>query len=248
MATPSLSTASHRPIQQRGGATVLDKPPFLARYPWVGYLLFIVCGIAYTVLAWQVISDAPFTRREAVLEKQIFDWAHTQSTPLVLLMRFLSAYGRDGVALIVLGLTIGWGRRKARRELQMLFFGVLAGELWFQLLGSLVNRPRPQFKDPFENLIGAGFPSGHATTNLLLGWLILYLLLPHIRSPLRRGLLIFAVIVTVLAISFSRLFLGLHYPSDILGGYALALAWGGLIYTLIDRAFWKRQERKSLRA
>jgi membrane-associated phospholipid phosphatase len=221
---------------------LLAQPPYLARHPEVGLLIFLVCGAIYGLISWQVLSHGPLTQWDAPLAKAIFDWAKKQPAPLVFYMRFFSAYGRDGVALIALLLTIGWVRRKARRELWMLFFGVLGGELWFQVLGNLVNRPRPSFKDPFEKLIGAGFPSGHAVTNVLLGWMALYLLWPHIQSGARRFWLTAAVIFVVVSVLFSRMFLGLHYLTDIVAGIFLGFAWGGLVYTITDLHFFRRQK------
>ncbi len=215
--------------------------PFLARHPWVGYLIFLICGAAFAWLSWQVKIQGPITQGDLPLATSIYEWAKQQPVPVVLVMRALSALGRDWVALVALLLTIGWARRGARRELRMLFFGLLAGELWFQLLGGLVSRPRPEFKDPFESLIGYGYPSGHATTNVLLAWMVLYLLLPHIQSPWKKALLVIVNVVLVLGVCFSRMFLGLHYPTDILGGLLLGLAWGGLIYTLIDVLHWRRR-------
>ncbi len=221
---------------------LLVRAPFLARHPWVGFAIFIIFGIVYAIISWQVIIHGPLTQWDQPLAVSIFQWAKRQPAWLVFYMRFFSAYGRDGVALIALVLTIGWVRRKARRELWMLFFGVLGGELWFQILGNLVNRPRPSFKDPFEKLIGAGFPSGHAVTNVLLGWMICYLLYPHIRSAAKRFWLTVAVIFVIASVLFSRMFLGLHYLTDILGGITLGLAWGGLVYTITDLHFFREQK------
>lgn len=215
--------------------------PFLARNPWVGYLIFLIFGAAFVWLSWQVLIQGPVTQWDMPTIKAIHDWATHQSAPVALIMRFFSAYGRDGVSLITVILTIGWVRRKYRRGLWMLLFGVMGAELWFQALGGIINRQRPEFKDPFETLIGAGYPSGHAATNVLLGWMILYLLLPHIKSGFRRGLLIIVVVAVVLEVCFSRLFLGLHYPTDIIGGLLMGIAWGGLIFTITDRHFFAKK-------
>lgn len=221
---------------------LLAKPPFLARHPEVGFAVFIVCGIVYALISWQVLTKGPLTQWDAPLATSIFQWAKHQPAWLVFYMRFFSAYGRDGVALIALILTIGWMRRKARRELWMLFFGVLGGELWFQVLGNLVNRPRPSFKDPFEKLIGAGFPSGHAVTNVILGWMALYLLWPHIRSSAKRFWLTIAVIFVIVSVLVSRMFLGLHYLTDIVAGIFLGFSWGALVFTLTDLYWFRRQK------
>lgn len=221
--------------------------PFLARHPWVGFLTFTVCMAAFGVIVWQVKANGPLVSQDLPLAQAIFAWAKQQPKLLQMFLRFWSAYGRDGEALIAVVLTIGWARKKARRELWMLYFGMMAGELWFQAIGSLVKRPRPEFKDPFETLIGFGFPSGHAVTTVLLGWMILALLLPHIRSGTRRAMLVLAIVLVTLVICFSRLFLGLHYLTDIIAGILFGLGWGGLVYTLIDLYFWRKNPLSKVR-
>jgi membrane-associated phospholipid phosphatase len=221
--------------------TALAGRPFLARHAWVGWLVFVLFGSIFAWLTWQVLLHTALIQGEAAQVSALHLWALRQPEWLVLLMRALSVLGRDGEALIALVLAIGWMRKKARRELYLLFYGMLAGELWFQALSNLIQRPRPQFPDPFETLKVPSFPSGHAVTTVLLAWLILYLLLPHILAGMKRFLLVLAVVAITLAICFSRLFLGLHYPSDVAGGIALGLAWGGLMYTAIDVRMFRRR-------
>jgi undecaprenyl-diphosphatase len=201
--------------------------------------MFLLGAFCFTLLTFQVVHQGPLTRFDQPLARSIHEWATGQGILLVLFMRFFSAFGRDGLVLIVAILFVFWIRRNFERELGWLIVGVLGGELLFQVASNLIGRTRPEFKDPFETLIGPGFPSGHATTNLLLAWLVLAFLLPRMRSPLRKALLIGATVFFVLARSFSRLFLGLHYITDILGGFALGLGWGGLVYTLIDLYFFR---------
>lgn len=216
-----------------------ERPPsFLARHSWVGYLIFIVFGALFAYLSYEVKNNGWVTAWDKPTEQAIFNWAKVQNPWFVLLMRFLSAFGRDGVALIVVVMSVVWIRHQSRRELRWLYFGVLGGELWFQLLGGLVMRLRPAFKDPFEKLIGYGYPSGHAATNLLLAWLAISAMWPRLRTGFQRFMAIFIAVLLVIGVCFSRLFLGLHYPTDILGGLFLGAAWGGLIYTVIDVLHW----------
>lgn len=219
--------------------SLADRPaPFFARHPWVGYLIFIICALIFAWLTWLVMAKSPLIGWDLPVSKAIHEWATHQSPAVGLVMRFFSAYGRDGVALIAVILAVAWIRRRARRELWMLFFGVLGTELLFQALSNIIDRARPEFKDPFETLIGAGYPSGHAATNVLLGWMILYLLLPRIQSNGKRALLILAVVGVVAMVIISRLFLGLHFPTDMIGGVVLGLGWGGLIFAVTDSHFF----------
>lgn len=221
-----------------------DTRPFLARSPRVGWLIAFVSLLAFAALTLLVKANSPAIAWDAPAAEAIHRWASQQSTPVVLFMRFWSSYGRDGVALISLVLLVAWARKGARRPLWMLVFGFWGVELLFQVFSNLIGRARPEFKDPFETLIGAGYPSGHAATNVLLGMLVLYLLLPRIASPGKRWLLVAAVLAVVALIIFSRIFLGLHYPTDLVAGTLLGLGWGALIFTITDVHFYRGREEK----
>jgi undecaprenyl-diphosphatase len=112
--------------------------------------------------------------------------------------------------------------------------------LWFQITSNLIGRARPEYKDPYETLINAGYPSGHMATNLIMGMIILYLLLPVIRRPLHKALLIIGVVMVVGLIGYSRLFLGLHYPTDMAAGILLGLAWGLFVLTITEWWFYRK--------
>jgi undecaprenyl-diphosphatase len=65
------------------------------------------------------------------------------------------------------------------------------------------------------------FPSGHAVASTLFYGTVCVLGLEHLRSPLRRGLATAAAVGMVLLVSFSRVYLGVHYPVDVVAGMAL---------------------------
>ena len=216
-----------------------EKPPFLVRHAWVGFIIFLAAAAGFIFLTVQVVGKSPLTRSDLQLDNAIHVYALHQPWYAVLVIRALSVLGREGLALITVLLGIAFIRTNQMRELGMVIVGVLGGELWFEILSNVIGRHRPVFNDPFETLAGPGFPSGHAATILLLAWMICYLLLPRVRSPLWRAVIVLVNIVLVIAIGWSRLFLGLHYPSDVAAGYLVGLAWGGLVYTLIDLYFFR---------
>jgi membrane-associated phospholipid phosphatase len=219
-----------------------NRAPFLAQKPGIGYIIFSISVLLFGFLALQVMRASPtLVHWDTAVATSIHTWAIHQSQVWVLPMRALSALGRDGIALLILILTVVWLRQKRGRELALMWIGVGGGEIWFQLLSNLIGRQRPGFKDAFETLLGPGFPSGHMTTAVLLAWMIGIVLAPRLKSPGSWVRFYLVSIILIAAIGFSRLFLGLHYPSDLLGGVLLGLAWGGLAYTSIELFFWKRQ-------
>jgi len=88
----------------------------------------------------------------------------------------------------------------------------------------LVNRVRPVMIVPVDRAEGGSFPSGHALTSIVAMGVLVLVLLPSL-SRKWQPLLVTAAAVVVIAIGFSRLILGLHYLSDILGGWIIGAAW-----------------------
>lgn len=89
-------------------------------------------------------------------------------------------------------------------------------------LKQLFNRPRPIF-DPLEPAKGFSFPSGHAMLCTVFLGLLAFWLIRKV-CPRHRLLVIGIISALLLLIGLSRLYLGLHYPTDVVGGYTAGLA------------------------
>lgn len=86
------------------------------------------------------------------------------------------------------------------------------------------GRVRPQFSDGGARYSSLSFPSGHSSGIATLVTVALVLAWPLLRVPARRWWLLAGAAVTVL-VGLSRMWLGVHYLTDVLGGWALGLAW-----------------------
>jgi membrane-associated phospholipid phosphatase len=87
-----------------------------------------------------------------------------------------------------------------------------------------VHRLRPVLPDPVAQASGLSFPSGHAQAAIVGYAVLLLVFLPILRGWWRRAAITFAVLM-VLGIGFSRVALGVHYVSDVVGGLVLGAAW-----------------------
>jgi undecaprenyl-diphosphatase len=94
----------------------------------------------------------------------------------------------------------------------------------------LIARPRPALPDPVAHAGGFSFPSGHTTGTAVLCAALLVLALPTCR---RRGPWIVLAGVAIAAVAASRVLLGVHYPSDVLGGAILGIACALIFRPLI---------------
>jgi membrane-associated phospholipid phosphatase len=114
-------------------------------------------------------------------------------------------------------------RRRGRPALAAFVVAAVAGEMALGVAVKVaVDRPRPHFWRVETPTLGASFPSAHAMNSLTLVAAVL-LTVPMARR--RRIVAAVAGLVYVALVGVSRVWLGAHYPSDVLAGWALALAW-----------------------
>jgi len=109
-------------------------------------------------------------------------------------------------------------------------FGGLAVIGIGQGLKIIVDRPRPDYQivEPFES--GLGFPSGHSLLAVIMGGVLIYLVEQRVRPLVLRRAIQAGLILMVIGMGASRVYLGVHWPSDVLGSYALGvLALVGLV-------------------
>lgn len=118
---------------------------------------------------------------------------------------------------------------------------VSSGMLVMNLLKSGYNRPRPDLVRHAAFVHDASFPSGHATMSAVV-YLTLGIILAQ--SQPRKGVRIFAVTLSVLItmlVGISRVYLGVHWPTDVIGGWALGTVWAVLFWFATE---WIKGARK----
>ncbi len=119
-------------------------------------------------------------------------------------------------------------RKGARISAMLLPISTLGGIVLTETLKRVFERTRPEFIDSVYSAPGYSFPSGHAafavgfygTLTLLLAWRL---------TGFRRWSVAVAGVTLILLIGFSRLYLGVHYPTDILAGFLAAPLWVGTV-------------------
>jgi len=205
----------------------------LHRRPLVWTLLGVV---SFIVVSWLVLKEmaSPF---DSGIIGLVQGWENPSLTRAA---EALSAIGST-VGVTVLVLAIGaflaavLGHRK---ELLLLVFTVGGAAILNTLLKKIFQRERPSLHRLIEET-GYSFPSGHSMAAFALYGVLAFLLWRHVRSKIGRMTLIALSALLVLSIGLSRIYLGVHYPSDVLAGYMASGVWLGLGIELFQR--WLRK-------
>ncbi|MEK3793998.1 phosphatase PAP2 family protein [Paenibacillus sp. FSL R7-0204] len=149
-----------------------------------------------------------------------------ESPPLTALAKGLSLVGSSKLAIGISLLTmlILFFALKHRLELALFLWVGLGSQLLNTLLKLWFHRERPTIHRLIEQT-GYSFPSGHSMAAFSLYGVIAYLLWRHMHNRSERFLLILFTVLMTGGIGWSRIYLGVHYPSDVIGGYAASGAW-----------------------
>jgi undecaprenyl-diphosphatase len=152
---------------------------------------------------------------------------HALASPrLTTLMRAASLYGGPAV-LVPVGLLVavaflvkGWRRGALLVVVTLAGAGLLNGLLKFSFA-----RVRPASFFDYALPVSPSFPSGHALYAASMFGGLAVLLTARIRNPLLQLAIWFVAITLILLVGLSRVYLGVHYPSDVLAGYAIGIIW-----------------------
>ena len=174
-------------------------------------------------------------------DKATLLWIHQFANPsLDALMLAVTKLADPEVAIPLVVLTVGllvW--RRCFQEAQIFFIACLGGAILNVGLKLVFSRPRPELWPRLIAETSFSFPSGHALGSVVLYGMIGYLLAqayPHL-SRVICGL----TLSLIAAISLSRLYLGVHWPTDIIAGWSIGFLWVMVCITLLKLQDLQRQ-------
>jgi len=221
-------------------------PGLLGRLPLIGLIMVLLGGILFCTLAIGVQTNSPLLQTDTQIVNSLHIIALNSSPFIVGVMIFGFYTGEQIVVGIGAVLVVYFLYKRFWSELIMV--GVAwGGELVLRtVLSQYFNRTRPTFAvEVWHQMTAPSFPSGHSFGAVLCYGFLAYLLVPKIRSHFWKGVVIVGALLLILYVGFSRVFVGDHYPSDILAGYAIGIAWAGLVYTLVEWLALRKKQRDS---
>lgn len=213
----------------------------------IGALLtvgLIVCAAALLVFAvLAVLTESGWVQ---AMDEAVLLWMYEHSTPFLDSWALkLSTLGSSVVAVMIVLVASAFlwiGRH--RWTLAVLWSAMLGSAVLSTTLKAAFARPRPMLWER-THASEASFPSGHAMSAVVIYGTLAYLV-ARLESERWMRFLTFGVAgVAILIIGLTRLYLGVHYPSDVIAGYAVALAWATLCALAIEVAVHVRARRRA---
>jgi len=199
----------------------------------------MIFGAIFVFLMWYVLVFKYFFGD--VLFNQFF--YNLRSDGMTTIMKVISTISDTVVMLIIcafvvlffilhISFTRGFNFSQKKEKLILVFAGLMLGGVLLQFLFKLlVHRLRP------DNIIVSessfSFPSGHALMSIILIAFLIFLLKDKIKNKLAKVLFVAFCVVFVFLVSLSRIYLGAHWFSDVLGGWALGLCWFCLLFKVL---------------
>ncbi|MBA3259376.1 MAG: phosphatase PAP2 family protein [Gemmatimonadales bacterium] len=209
------------------GGTDATPAPVIGLELVVGLLLALLAGALFGWLGEEVLEGDT-----QALDEQLRHLVNLHATPtLTEIMRLASVWGaprRLGVVgAVVAGLFLarGWSRGALLVVVTLAGAGLLDGGLKL-----FFGRERPDaFFDSYPSPTTFSFPSGHALFATAFFGGLAVLLRARLRQASLRLAVGLAAVSLILLIGFSRIYLGVHYPSDVIGGVAAGTVWVGAV-------------------
>lgn len=202
---------------------------YLGLHLTIGALVVIGASWLFGGIAEDVFTGDPLV----IVDQRVADWLHLHATPrLTGFMTVVSdLHGSVAIAVYVVAFALFLAIKRYGYWLLALLLAVPGGMLLNVLVKHAFQRARPSFADEMLALSSFSFPSGHVLSATVLYGVLAAFVVSCTQAWRWRVFLVLVALFVVVLVAFSRLYLGAHYLSDVLGAWAAGIAWLALCLT-----------------
>lgn len=190
------------------------------------HLLFGILISTISLYVFLKLGAEVFESELIYLDTSIMQFFYHLRTPLLSSLMFGFTFLASTPFLMVTSVSILLFLISKQKRLEALLFASLfyMGVILNLVLKALFNRPRPTLA-PLIHENFASFPSGHAMNSFIFYFSLVYLFYHFTKNKLYTTYYFLLATVIVLGVGISRIYLGVHFPTDVLGGYIAGLCW-----------------------
>jgi undecaprenyl-diphosphatase len=211
---------------------------------WAGSLLgalgiFLVAGVivaAFLTWVFSELAERVMSGGTQAFDEAILRWmsAH-HSKALTSTMLEITTLGTGTVLLMIVCVAALFLTLTNHKYSALLLLVATGGGLLLDMVLKLhFNRPRPHVFIWGTQAFGSSFPSGHAMGATITYSMVAYLAARLHRRAWARWLTMLVALLVILLIGVSRMYLGVHYPSDVLAGFIMGLAWAAFCMATLE--------------
>lgn len=199
--------------------------------------------VCFAYIAWQVS-----TRDVLLFDTVIRQWAYDQRGPVLNRIMIVITYLGNWQTVVTLGLALLLPGTRRRFGVPFVCISA-ASTVFYKCMKAVFARPRPDLAVRLIEESGWSFPSGHSMNCIVCYGVLIYLIRRYCTNRQAANGLTALLSLLVLSIGCSRVYVGVHYPTDVLGGWSLGLAFlltSVLVYERVTDRDEKHGERRSL--
>lgn len=192
----------------------------------IRWILVIICLTIFFLILEDVLD-----KEIEQLDNMIYTWlSNIIKEPITTFAKIITTMGAGYVIIpvCIISVICFWKKKEAKYivvNLITIFFSN-------QLLKRIIERPRPEGFRIVEEL-GYSFPSGHSMVSMAFYGLFIYFIYKKVKNKYIKWTSIILLALLIILIGLSRIYLGVHYASDVLAGFLLAVSYLGLFTHVI---------------
>jgi undecaprenyl-diphosphatase len=232
-------TRGHAQLYWNFVFTVIRAIGGVAKNFYATFGIFLLAGAMIALLGTYTFAElAGHVRSGATqaFDDKVLHWMATHRSPtLNSVMLEITFLGTATVVMMVVGVSAMFlWLTKHRYSALLLLISTTGGILLNGLLKVGFLRPRPRIIEWTTSAVSWSFPSGHAMSAAVVYGTVAYLAARLQKRRLHRVLTLLVAALVILAIAISRLYLGVHYPSDVIAGIIIGVAWAGFCMATLE--------------
>ncbi|HEX8272342.1 MAG TPA: phosphatase PAP2 family protein [Longimicrobiaceae bacterium] len=254
-------TGPERRIHPRHGRLEVLRGILFGLFRWIGGRVrgfhaavgaFLAIGLVVAVGAvagFAAVAEEVMEGETRAFDVAVLRWMERQHTPQfdVWALEVTSLGSGLVVAMTVAISSVFLWVTRHRYSVALLWVALLGSGLITRTLKTVFDRPRPDVFPWQAHYVDHGsFPSGHATTSMVVYLTLAYLVGRLADTRRLRALTLLVAAVLIALIGLSRLYLGVHYPSDVIAGYAVGFAWATFCALGIEAVRYFRGRRPGM--
>jgi undecaprenyl-diphosphatase len=206
-----------------------------------GIAIAIVGAVGFSELAEHVLGQTP------PVDIAILTWLHDRQSPLLTSFMLEMTYlGTGTVVVAIVGITaLFLWHTEHKLSARLLLASTIGNIILNGALKLVYHRARPNIFQWQTEAVSSSFPSGHAMSATVVYGTVAYLLMRLQKHHWSRVLTLCGAVVVIALICTSRMYLGVHYPSDVIGGVIVGLAWASFCMATLEASIVVARRRQS---